>query len=287
MIKQLLLIIIILGLTGCKHQNDDNISIDAKSDNSNNSEYLLEKNKNYKAFDLLSLKGKWKLKKASNAENSKAYNFELLDSEFILDEGTCDTSFEIDSIHNLEYHIKGHFYNHSLEDEMKILDKKFFDLFEINLNTFQGVITTKCAAPFHKIYVFGDNLVVWYSGNYMQFAKKSEKPKELLFKCKENDNGKSRYDDPLNKTCVCNDSTFSSAYKIFYNESPDYIQNNLLKKLPQKNFEWKSTDAEVNYSWILQDTLKINMFFQGGENNYVFYKKSDNKIEYKEYLSLP
>ncbi|MBF4515824.1 hypothetical protein IRZ71_05695 [Flavobacterium sp. ANB] len=124
------------------------------------------------------------------------------------------------------------------------------------------------------------------TGSTMQ-VEKTEKLSELLFKCKENDNGISRYDDPLNKTCVCNDSTFNSAYKIFYDESPDYIQDNLLKKLPQKNSVWKAADAEVTYSWILQDTLKINMFFQGGENNYIFYKNSDNKMEYKEYLSLP
>jgi hypothetical protein len=116
---------------------------------------------------------------------------------------------------------------------------------------------------------------------------KSDEPKESLFNCKENDNGISRYDDPLNKTCVCNDSTFNNAYEIFYKESPDYIQHNLLKKLPQKNHVWKAADADVTYTWILQDTLKINMFFQGGENNYVFYKNSDNKMEYKEYLSLP
>lgn len=286
MIKQLLLIIILV-FTSCKGQNDQNKSLDAKSDTRNNSEYLLKKDKGDKSFDLLNVKGKWELKKASNAESSKSYNFELLDSEFILNEGICDTSFEIDTIHNLEYHIQGHFYNHSLKDEMKILHEKLYDLFEIDLNTFQGVITTKCAAPFHKIYVFGDDLLVWSSGNYMQFSKKSEKPKKLLFKCKENDNGISRYDDPLNKTCVCNEDTFNNAYKIFYNESPDYIQKDLLKKLPQKYFEWKSADVEVTYSWILQDTLKINMFYQGGENNYIFYKNSDNKIEYKEYLSLP
>ncbi|KUJ62429.1 hypothetical protein AR687_08215 [Flavobacteriaceae bacterium CRH] len=118
-------------------------------------------------------------------------------------------------------------------------------------------------------------------------AKKIEKPKKLLFKCKENDNGISRYDDPLNRTCVCNETTFNPAYEIFYNESPDYIQKDLLKKLPQKDFVWKSPDAEVTYSWIMQDTLKINMFYQGGENNYVFYKNNNNKIEFKEYLSLP
>ncbi|WP_099712078.1 hypothetical protein [Flavobacterium sp. 9] len=121
----------------------------------------------------------------------------------------------------------------------------------------------------------------------LQDENSDEPPKESLFKCKENDNGVSIYDDPLNKTCVCNDSTFNKAYEIFYTESPDYIQRNLLKKLPQKNHEWKAVDADITYTWVLQDTLKIKMFFQGGENNYVFYKNSDNKMEYKEYLSLP
>ncbi len=118
-------------------------------------------------------------------------------------------------------------------------------------------------------------------------AEKTEKHSELLFKCKENDNGMSRYDDPLNKTCVCNETTFEGAYEIFYKESPDYEQKNLLKKLPQKNKEWKAPDADVTYSWVEQDTLKINLFYQGGEDTYVFYKNSDNKIEYKQYVSLP
>lgn len=118
-------------------------------------------------------------------------------------------------------------------------------------------------------------------------AEKTEKHSELLFKCKENDNGMSRYDDPLNKTCVCNETTFEGAYEIFYKESPDYEQKNLLKKLPQKNQEWKAPDADVTYSWVEQDTLKINLFYQGGEDTYVFYKNSDNKIEYKQYVSLP
>ncbi|WP_337965420.1 hypothetical protein [uncultured Flavobacterium sp.] len=121
----------------------------------------------------------------------------------------------------------------------------------------------------------------------LQDENSEEPPKESLFKCKQNDNGVSIYDDPLNKTCVCNESTFDSAYEIFYKESPDYIQHNLLKNLPQENHVWKAADADVTYTWILQDTLKINMFFQGGENNYVFYKNSDDKMEYKEYLSLP
>ncbi|KRB55610.1 hypothetical protein [Flavobacterium sp. Root186] len=118
-------------------------------------------------------------------------------------------------------------------------------------------------------------------------VEKTKKLHELLFKCKENDNGMSRYDDPLNKTCVCNETTFDGAYEIFYNESPDYVKKNLLKKLPQKNQEWKAPDADVTYSWVQQDTLKINLFYQGGEDTYVFYKNSDNKMEYKEYVSLP
>ncbi|CAC9974698.1 hypothetical protein [Flavobacterium panici] len=118
-------------------------------------------------------------------------------------------------------------------------------------------------------------------------VEETEKPTEVLFKCKENDNGMSRYDDPLNKTCVCNETTFDGAYEIFYKESPDYEQKNLLKKLPEKNKEWKAPDADVTYSWIEQDTLKINLFYQGGEDTYVFYKNSDNKIEYKQYVSLP
>lgn len=118
-------------------------------------------------------------------------------------------------------------------------------------------------------------------------AEKTEKLTEVLFKCKENDNGMSRYDDPLNKTCVCNETTFDGAYEIFYKESPDYEQKNLLKKLPQKNKEWKAPDADVTYSWVEQDTLKINLFYQGGEDTYVFYKNSDNKMEYKQYVSLP
>lgn len=118
-------------------------------------------------------------------------------------------------------------------------------------------------------------------------VEETEKPTEVLFKCKENDNGMSRYDDPLNKTCVCNETTFEGAYEIFYKESPDYEQKNLLKKLPQKNQEWKAPDADVTYSWVEQDTLKINLFYQGGEDTYVFYKNSDNKIEYKQYVSLP
>lgn len=40
-------------------------------------------------------------------------------------------------------------------------------------------------------------------------VEETEKPTEVLFKCKENDNGMSRYDDPLNKTCVCNETTFA------------------------------------------------------------------------------
>lgn len=110
---------------------------------------------------------------------------------------------------------------------------------------------------------------------------------KLLFKCNRNDNGKSRYDDPLNKTCECNENTFERAYTMFYNESPDYLKKDLLEKLPQKDFLWKSEDADVSYKWILRDTLKIEMSYDGGENNYVFYKNSSNKMEYKEYLSLP
>jgi hypothetical protein len=118
-------------------------------------------------------------------------------------------------------------------------------------------------------------------------VEETEKLTEFLFKCKENDNGMSRYDGTLNKTCVCNETTFEGAYEIFYKESPDYEQKNLLKKLPQKNQEWKAPDADVTYSWVEQDTLKINLFYQGGEDTYVFYKNSDNKIEYKQYVSLP
>ncbi len=285
MIKKTLLLLITFAIvTSCKNQKEESKFIDVKSDSS---KYLLVKDENYKGFNLQKIKGKWELENASIGDNSKNYNFELGDSEFTLNEGTCDTSFEIDSIHNLEYHIQGHFYGHSIKDEMEILSDKFYNLFNVNILDFKGVITTKCAVPFHKIYVFGDDLLVWYSGNYMHFLKKKENPKELLFKCKENDNGISRYDDPLNKTCVCNENTFNNAYEIFYEESPDYLKESLLKKLPQKNHEWKAADADVTYTWILQDTLKINMFFQGGENRYVFYKNSDNKIEYKEYLSLP
>ncbi|MEP6805249.1 MAG: hypothetical protein ABI892_12055, partial [Flavobacterium sp.] len=130
-------------------------------------------------------------------------------------------------------------------------------------------------------------LVVWYSGKYMQFVKKNEKHQQLLFKCQENDNRISVYDDPLNKTCVCKESTFDSAYEIFYNESPDYLKKDLVEKLPQKNFKEESNDAKIIYNWILRDTLKIDMIFQGGENHYIFYKNSNNKIEYKEYLYLP
>lgn len=287
MIKKLLLIIIILGFSGCKKQNEENPSVKAENDNPNDSIYLLVKNKNSKPFDLLSIEGKWELKKSSNANSSETDNFELLEGKFILDENTCDTSFEIDSIHNLEYYVAGHFYNHSLEDEMKMLEKKLDDLFKIKINTFQGVINTKCETPFHHIYVFGDKLVVWYSGDYMQFEKNIEKPKPLLFECKQNDSGVSIYDDTLNKTCVCNETAFDKAYKIFYDESPDYLQRNLLKDLPAKNLEKKFVDADVTYNWIMKDTLKIHMFFQGGDNDYVFYKNSDNKIEYKEYLALP
>jgi hypothetical protein len=285
--KTSFLLLTLLVITACKNQKEEHKSLIKKQDKDNDSIYLLEKEENTKAFSLENLKGKWELKKSSKSGDSKTYNFELLDSEFILNDGICDASFEIDTIHNLEYHVEGHFYNHSLKEEMKTLEDKLYNLFEININTFQGVITMKCSPPFHKIYVFGDDLVVWYSGNYLHFTKKSEKPKELLFKCKENDNGKSRYDDALNKTCVCNENTFNSAYKIFYKESPDYLKTSLLEELPQQNREWKAKDADVSYRWILEDTLKIDMYFQGGENYYVFYKNNDNKIEYKEYLSLP
>ncbi|BFM41715.1 hypothetical protein CFS9_03560 [Flavobacterium sp. CFS9] len=290
MIKELkVLLIVILGLLiSCKQQKEEKQNADLKQVKTDDSKYLLKKENNVGVFALSDIQGKWELKKASNpnSDNLDTSNFELLEREFILGDENCDASFEIDSIHNLEYHIEGHFYNHSLEEEMKSLDKKIYDLFKIKLNTFKGVIITKCSPPFHKIYRFGDDLLVWYSGDYMQFVK-SKNTKVLLFKCKENDNGISRYDDPLNKTCVCNESTFSKAYEIFYNESPNYLKKDLLKKLPQSNFKTRSEDAEVEYKWILQDTLKIEMSFQGGENRYIFYKKDNNKIEYKEYLSLP
>lgn len=290
MIKKLKIsLLVLLGLISCKHQDNDSKTLNIKQDDSTKVNYLLKNEGKVASLSLLNLKGKWELKKSSNtsAENPEINNFELLNSEFILGDGNCDTYFEIDSIHNLEYYVEGHFYNHTLQDEMKILDKKIYDLFKIKLNTFRGTITTKCSPPFNKIYVFGDNLVVWYSGNYMQFVKKSQKQEKLLFKCKENNNGRSRYDDPLNKTCECNESTFNTAYEIFYNEAPDYLKKDLLEKLPKKNYKHESNDAEVTYNWILNDTLKIDMIFQGGENHYVFYKKSNDKIEYKEYLFLP
>ncbi len=284
------LLVLLFGvvLISCRQQTQEKQNTALKKVKTANSKYLLKKENNVDVFALSDIQGKWELKKSSNtnSETLEINNFELLDREFILGDGTSNTYFEIDSIHNLEYHIEGHFYNHSLAEEMKSLEKKIYDLFKVKLNTFRGVMITKCSPPFHKIYVFGDNLLVWYSGDYMQFVK-SKNAKEVLFKCKENDNGISRYEDPLNKTCVCNESAFNRAYEIFYNESPDYLKKDLLKKLPQSNFKTRSEDAEVQYKWILQDTLKIEMGFQGGENRYIFYKNDDNKIEYKEYLSLP
>lgn len=290
MIKKLKIsLIVLLALVSCKHQDNDSKTLTIKQDDSTKVNYLLNNEGKVEPLNLSNYKGKWELKKSSNAsaENYEINNFELLNSEFILGDENCDTYFEIDTIHNLEYYVEGHFYNHTLKDEMKILNKKIYDLFKIKLNTFRGTITTKCSPPFNKIYVFGDNLLVWYSGKYMQFIKKNEKHQQLLFKCQENDNGISIYDDPLNKICVCKESTFNRAYEIFYNESPDYLKKDLVEKLPQKNFKQESNDAKIIYNWILRDTLKIDMIFQGGENHYIFYKNSNNKIEYREYLYLP
>lgn len=280
---------ILIGLSSCKQEKSKIQNPLTNQNDSVTSNYILEKNKDTEFFNVATLEGKWELKKSLivNSESSKINKFEILNSEFILGDEDCNAHFKIDSIHNLKYYIEGHFYGHSLKDEMKILNKKLYDSFKIDSNTFKGAITTTCDTPFHELYLFGDNLVVWYYGNYMQFVKKKEDNKVLLFKCKENDNGKSIYDDPLNKTCECSESTFKNAYKIFYDESPDYLKKNLLKKLPAKNFEWKSEDADVSYKWIANDTLKIDMNFQGGENHYVFYKNIKNKIEYKEYLFLP
>ncbi|WP_291287004.1 hypothetical protein [Flavobacterium sp.] len=285
---KVLLIVSFSLLISCKQHKEEKQNIGSKQSKGIDYKYLLIKDKNDNALTLSDIQGKWELKKSSNtnSENLETNNFELLDGEFILGDEICNAYFEIDSIHNLEYHIEGHFYNHSLEDEMKNLEKKLYDLFKIKLNSFKGVVITKCSPPFHKIYIYGDNLLVWYSGDYMQFVK-NKNNKVLLFKCKENDNGISRYDDPLNKTCVCNESTFNMAYEIFYNESPDYLKKYLVKKMPQSNFKTSSEDAEVNYKWVSKDTLKIEMGFQGGENRYVFYKNGNNKVEYKEYLSLP
>jgi hypothetical protein len=287
MTKQLkILLLVFLGLVCCKNKNNENSTSSTKQDDL---KYFLKKEENDKSFDFTRIKGKWELKKVSNenSDNSEISSFELLSSEIILGNENCDASFEIDTIHSLEYYIEGHFSNHTLKDEMRGLEKKIYDLFKINLNTFKGVITTKCSPPFNKLYVFEDNLLVWYDGNYMQYIKKNEKFQQLLFKCKENDNGKSRYDDPLNKICVCNETMFNSAYEIFYNNSADYLKKDLVEKLPLKDFKRQSNDAEVSYRWILNDTLKIDMIFEGGENHYIFYKNSHNKIEYKEYLFLP
>lgn len=114
-----------------------------------------------------------------------------------------------------------------------------------------------------------------------------EEPEGILFRCKANDSGKSIYDDPLNKICECDESTFALAYDIFYKEAPSYLRRDLVKKLPEEDFEWKTEAAVVTYKWILNDTLKIDMSFQGGDNHYIFYKNSNDKIEYKEYLGLP
>ncbi|WP_433780360.1 hypothetical protein [Flavobacterium anhuiense] len=284
MIKSIKIIVIIaLMFASCKPQNDEKQNKKTNDNDSIHSNYLLTN----KTFNLIDFKGTWELKNSSNSNTSKIINFDLLDSEFVLGNDECNAYFEIDTIHSLEYHIEGHFYNHSLKDEMKILDKKFKSLFDININSYKGALITKCSPPFHKLYLFGNNIVVWYSGNYIRFVKKSKKNLKSLYACKENDNGKSRYDDPLNKICECNESTFERAYAIFYNESPDYLKKDLLEKLPQRDFLWKSEDADVTYKWILRDTLKIEMSYDGGENNYIFYKNSNNKMEYKEYLSLP
>lgn len=284
--KLKLSLLILISIISCKNQKDEKETLKANLKDSIDSKFLL--NKDAEKLNLSNLEGKWELKKSSNtsSENSDFNNFELINGEFILGNENCNSYFEMDTIHNLEYHIEGHFYKHTLKEEMGILDKKIFNLFKIKLNTFKGAISTKCNPPFHTLYVFGENLIVWYSGNYMLFTKNNTKQK-LLFECKENNNGKSRYDDPLNKTCICNKNTFEDAYEIFYNESPDYLKTELIKKLPLKNHKHKTENADVDYNWVLKDTLKIDMFFQGGENHYVFYKNRDNKIAYKEYLNLP
>ncbi|MGX7666025.1 hypothetical protein [Flavobacterium pedocola] len=111
--------------------------------------------------------------------------------------------------------------------------------------------------------------------------------KPSLFICKENDNGLSRYDDPLNKTCACKETTFEKAYKLFYDEAPSHLKENLLEKLPSGDFQVKAVSAEVSYKRILKDTLRIDVSYQGGDDYYIFYKNSNNTVGYKEYVGLP
>lgn len=121
MIKRILFLLIGLQIViGCKHQKEDK-PLGRKSDDNKKSEYLLDKNNRSKTFDFSDIKGKWELSKSSYTDNSKTYHFELLNDEFILDEGTCDVYFKIDNVHNLEYHLEGHFYNHSLKDRKSVV----------------------------------------------------------------------------------------------------------------------------------------------------------------------
>lgn len=108
--------------------------------------------------------------------------------------------------------------------------------------------------------------------------KDTKKKKKSSFICVENISEESRYDDPLNRTCHCNESSFKKGYIDFYNELPDYINKLLLlKQLPIKDTIYSKSNSEIEYN-ISSDSLKINIGYEGGDIKYIFYKNTKKKL---------
>ena len=173
------------------------------------------------------------------------------------------------------------------ENEYVKMTKTFFrDKFGLVEKNFKGVYKTLCETPFHKIFDFGDKLLVRENGTYYYLFEKQEEAhiKKIGYNCKDIEI-KNIYEEPLYKTCEC-DYDFSKCYSIFYDKSDDYYQKMMLPNLPKKDTIAFFGSVETKYKFYKKDSLNIRIIQDGGENEY-WFKKVNNKTKIEFYAYPP
>ncbi|MCG8894405.1 hypothetical protein G1K73_11695 [Tenacibaculum finnmarkense] len=168
------------------------------------------------------------------------------------------------------------------------MTKTFFkDEFGLVEKRFKGVYKTLCEPPFHKIFDFGDKLLVRENGTYYYLFEKQKEIKSVKTKgynCKDIEI-ENIYEEPLYKTCEC-DYDFSKCYSLFYNDLEDYYKKKLLKNLPKEDIKPSSGFTGTYYKFYKKDSLEITIQEDGGASSYLF-KKVKGKTIIECYADAP